>query len=94
MSRHPIRCVLAGIVALNPILTLRAAVSETYIAVWSVWGSMNGMGTTRGSPRTRISIEEQLAGDDINAANKRKDVIVACSVLGIDPDYMLWFIKE
>ena len=45
-----------------------------------------------GPPKTWLNIANELEGADIN--DLRKHVYVACAVLGIDPDHMLWLIKE
>ena len=48
-----------------------------------------GLGEIRadlGPPKTWLTIADELAG--------AKDVYVACGVLGIDPNHMVWLIKE
>ncbi|KAL8721791.1 MAG: hypothetical protein Q9225_001591 [Loekoesia sp. 1 TL-2023] len=45
-----------------------------------------------GRPKTWVNIVDELAGADIG--NLRKQVDVACAVLGIDPKHMLWLINE
>jgi len=43
-------------------------------------------------PKTWLTIADELAGADV--ADLRKDVYVACGVLGIDPNHMTWLIGE
>ena len=45
-----------------------------------------------GPPKTWLAIAEELAGTDM--ADLRKHVSVACGVLGIDSQHMLWLIQE
>ena len=45
-----------------------------------------------GPPKTWLTIADELAG--ANMDDLRKHVYIACGVLGIDPDHMLWLIKE
>ena len=45
-----------------------------------------------GPPKTWLTITDELAG--ANMGDLRKHVYVACGVLGIDPNHMLWLIKE
>ena len=45
-----------------------------------------------GPPKTWLIIADELAG--ANMADLRKHVYIACGVLGIDPNHMLWLIKE
>ncbi|KAI9787510.1 MAG: hypothetical protein M1839_000040 [Geoglossum umbratile] len=45
-----------------------------------------------GPPKTWLTIADELAG--ANMVDLRKHVYIACGVLGIDPNHMLWLIKE
>ena len=45
-----------------------------------------------GPPKTWLTIADELAG--ANMGDLRKNVYIACGVLGIDPNHMLWLIKE
>ncbi|KAK3169991.1 hypothetical protein OEA41_009376 [Lepraria neglecta] len=45
-----------------------------------------------GPPKTWLAIADELAG--ANMADLRKNVYIACGVLGIDAIHMLWLIKE
>ena len=45
-----------------------------------------------GSPKTWLTIADELAG--ANMGELRKHVYIACGVLGIDPNHILWLIKE
>ena len=45
-----------------------------------------------GPPKTWLTIADELAGTDMN--DLRKNVWIACGVLGIDPNHMVWPIKE
>ena len=45
-----------------------------------------------GPPKTWLTIADELAG--ANMGDLRKHVYIACGVLGIDPDHMLWLIEE
>jgi hypothetical protein len=45
-----------------------------------------------GPPKTWLTIADELAGADV--ADLRKHVYVACGVLGIDPNHMVWLIGE
>lgn len=45
-----------------------------------------------GPPKTWLTIADELAG--ANMGDLRKHVYIACGVLGIDPNHMLWLIKE
>ncbi|KAF6225543.1 hypothetical protein HO133_009543 [Letharia lupina] len=45
-----------------------------------------------GPSKTWITIANELAGTDV--ADLRKHVTIACAVLGIDSEHMLWLIKE
>ncbi|MCJ1306219.1 hypothetical protein MMC08_009037 [Hypocenomyce scalaris] len=42
--------------------------------------------------KTWLTIADELAGANMN--DLRKNVYIACGVLGIDPNHMLWLIKE
>lgn len=48
--------------------------------------------TALGPRNTWLSIANELEGADMN--DLRKHVIIACEVLGIDSDHMVWLIKE
>ena len=45
-----------------------------------------------GPPKTWLTIADELAGASMG--DLRKHVYIACGVLGIDPNHMLWLIKE
>jgi len=45
-----------------------------------------------GPPKPWVNIADELAGADMD--DLRKHVYIACGVLGIDPNHMLWLIKE
>lgn len=45
-----------------------------------------------GPPKTWVTTADELAG--ANMGDLRKNVYIACGVLGIDPNHMLWLIKE
>ncbi|KAA6407219.1 MAG: hypothetical protein FRX48_09021 [Lasallia pustulata] len=45
-----------------------------------------------GSRKTWLTIADELAG--ANMSDLRKHVYIACGVLNIDPNHMLWLIKE
>ena len=45
-----------------------------------------------GRPYTWVQIAENLQG--VNAAEMHKNVGVACAVLGLDPNHMIWLINE
>lgn len=45
-----------------------------------------------GPPKTWVAIDDELAG--ANMADLRKHVNVACDILGLDSQHMVWLIKE
>lgn len=45
-----------------------------------------------GPPKTWLTIADELASADMG--DLRKHVYIACGVLGIDPNHMLWLIKK
>jgi hypothetical protein len=44
-----------------------------------------------GPPKTWVAIADELRGAD--TGDLKKNVYVACGVLGIDPTHMLWLIS-
>ncbi|KAI9772749.1 MAG: hypothetical protein M1840_000344 [Geoglossum simile] len=53
---------------------------------------VRGAALELGPPKTWLTIADELAG--ANMADLRKHVYIACGVLGVDPNHMLWLIKE